>query len=70
MQMIRHQDVSTDKDATLQTSPAELLEVLVDCGFREDGPTILRASGDEVERMADEKPVEPLEPLWLPLSSL
>lgn len=70
MQMIRHQDVSADKDAPFQTSPAEFLEVLVDFGVREDALTILRAGGDEVERVADENPVKPPEPLRLPLPSL
>ncbi len=64
MQMIRHQDIFADEHATRQTRLAKLPEILVNFGVGENGFAVLGVRGDEVERMAGEKPVKTFESLF------
>ena len=61
MQMIRHQNIFADKHATIQTGLAKLSEIFVDFEVGENRFAIFGASGDEVERVAGEKPVKTFE---------
>jgi hypothetical protein len=56
--MIRHQNISSDKHATFQTGLTKPSEIFVNLGVGQNLPAVFSASGDEIERMADEKPVK------------
>jgi hypothetical protein len=64
MEMIRHQDVFADEHAARQSSHAKLPEILVDFDVGKNGFATFGVRGDEVERMAGEKPVKPFESLF------
>jgi hypothetical protein len=59
--MIRHDHVCTDPRTTRRTSLSETHKSFVNCCRREDFATVLRASGDEVNREAYEHQIEPTE---------
>ncbi|MEI8292057.1 MAG: hypothetical protein WCH99_21515, partial [Verrucomicrobiota bacterium] len=57
--------VFSDEDAAGQTRLAKLSKIFVDFGVGENGFAAFGIGGDEVERMAGEKPVKTLESgLW------
>ena len=62
MEMIRHQNIFADEYTTRQAGLAKLSEVFVDFDIGENGFAVFGVGGDEVERMAGEKPVKTLEP--------
>ncbi len=61
MQMIRHQNIFADENATRQSGFAELSEIFVDFGAGEKGFAVLGIRGDEVERVAGEEPIKTFE---------
>jgi hypothetical protein len=61
MLMIRHQDVFADKHATRQSGLAKFSDIFVDFDVGENRFAVFGAGGDEVKRMAGEKPVKTFE---------
>jgi len=61
MQMIRHQNIFADKYTSRQSSLAELSEIFVNFGAGKKGFAVFGIRGDEVERVAGEKPVKTFE---------
>ena len=61
VEMIRHQNIFANEHSMRQASLAKLSEIFVDFGVDENGFAGFSVRGDEVERMAGEKPVKTFE---------